>query len=91
MADDEFGEEHIEHLERRLHALKELCSEAGSTEDVEELLLLIHRPGWTTLREGMFVNSLMDATEHALGQVRQLRKALLECATAIAEGAEEAG
>jgi hypothetical protein len=36
----------------------------GNTGDVEELLIVIHRNGWTTLQD-VVVNTLIDAAERA--------------------------
>jgi len=41
---------HIEKLDQRLRELGATFAGLGNTEDIEEMLKVIHAPGWTSLR-----------------------------------------
>lgn len=53
---------HVELLERKI---RELQGVFGRFEDakrnLDELFVIIHKPGWTTLPESIFVESILDA------------------------------
>ena len=82
-------DEHIDALDRRLHDLSAAFASLAAPDDFEELFWIIHRPGWTTVIDVLFVNALIDAAQRSADDARQLRAALLEGARAIA--AEPAG
>jgi hypothetical protein len=77
--------QHIKELDRRLGDLSAAFGDLGSTGDFDELLQVIHGPGWTTLTHLNFMNALVDATQRTTEDARRLRRALLEGARAIAE------
>lgn len=80
--------QHVEDIDRRLRKLKAAFAEFGECGDIEELFVIIFRPGWTTPAEISLFNSLIDAAEHGLDSVQQLRGALLDGARAIGKGSE---
>jgi hypothetical protein len=47
------------------------------------MLVIIHRPGWTTPVDVHFINALVDAAQRTAGDVRHLREALRADARAI--------
>ena len=81
--------QHIDQLDRRLRDLSAAFAGLGTSDDFEELLQIIHRPGWTTPQDVHFVNALVDAAERSAANARHLRTALLEGARSI--GAQPAG
>jgi len=82
---------HVAEIEGRLRRLSAAFVDGGEVDDFEELLLIIHAPGWTTLPEIALVNSLIDVAERNVEDAVQLRGALLEGARAIAGTAAVAG
>lgn len=74
---------HIEGLDRRLRALGDTFVGLGDTSDVEEMLMIIHRPGWTTPVDVHFMNALVDAAQRTADDARHLREALRAGALAI--------
>jgi hypothetical protein len=56
----------IKKLGQKITDLKELLGTLGEGKDLDELLAIIHRPGWTTLREVAIATALVDSmTSHA--------------------------
>ena len=78
---------HIEELDRRLHELSDAFTDLGSSDDFSELFSIIHKPGWTTLPEVLFMNIIVDAAQRAADDARRLRGALLEGARAVGQAA----
>ena len=80
---------HVAQLDKRINALREGFADSGATDDFDELLLIMHHPGYTTPVQLLFVNAVVDAVERNLVQLRMLRSTLLEGSRAIlAESAE---
>ena len=72
-------------IEKRLRGLAAAFGDAGSSDDFDELFLIIHRPGWTTPAEIALIHSLIDAAENAINGAVQLRGALVDGARAVGE------
>jgi hypothetical protein len=77
--------DHVAQLDGRLKALAAGFSEAGSSDDFDELFKIIHSPGWTTLTHLELVNQLINAADRNLTEAGELRGALLRGAHAIAQ------
>jgi hypothetical protein len=77
--------EHVAKLDARLKALAAGFSDAGSSDDFDELFRIIHAPGWTTLTHLELVTQLVYAAERNLTEAGELRGALLRGANAIAQ------
>jgi hypothetical protein len=67
----------LHHLERTILDLKELFAKMADNSDMDELLKVIHRPGWTTPAEHMLVGSVVESLHAQLQNAITLRKALL--------------
>ena len=80
---------HIEKLDRRLRDLQATFASLGSTDDIEEMLQVIHRPGWTSLRDVFFVNTLLDVVGQTATVAARQREALREAVRLIDEDAED--
>jgi hypothetical protein len=65
--------EEIKKLDQKTSLLQKAINEAhhGNTKAFEEFLILIHRPGWTTIADIAFVNSHIDSI---MNQVRNLNE-----------------
>jgi hypothetical protein len=77
--------EHVEKLEGRLRALAAGFSEAGSSDDFDELYKIIHRPPFTTPIELELIHLIVDTAERNLAEAAALRGALVQGARAIVE------
>ena len=79
---------HIEKLDQRLRELGAAFAGLGSTEDIEEMLKVIHAPGWTSLRDVFFVNAMLDVVQQTAANAAQQRAALRDGVLLIAEGTD---
>jgi 3-methyladenine DNA glycosylase/8-oxoguanine DNA glycosylase len=69
---------HVQRFEKKLHSIRQAVSSLPGDDFHNTLIGVIHRPGWTTIAEGMFFEALADAiltqTQH-LAQLHQQLKA----------------
>jgi hypothetical protein len=80
---------HVDELDKRLRNLSSAFTDLGNTADFDQLLKIIHVPGWTTWPDILLMNTVLDAAERAAEDARSLRKALVESALAISGAAAE--
>jgi hypothetical protein len=52
------------------------------------MLKVIHAPGWTSLRDVFFVNSMLDVAQQTATNAAQQRAALRDGVLLIAEGTD---
>ena len=83
------GEHNIAHLETRLKELSEHLETMGDTSDLEEMIFIIHRPGWTTPAEYLLVSGIVDAMQEHAKSLATLRQSLIAGSRAIGEQADE--
>ena len=73
--------DHVQRFEKKLHAVRHAVAALPGEQYHTELLGIIHRPGWTTIAEGLFFEALVDSmlahTQH-LAQLHQQLKAASE-------------
>ena len=70
-------------LEHHLETLNRCVAELSSIGLSKEMLLIIHRPGWTTPAEFFLVANAVESLTHSIeGQIQQ-SKQLLEAAKQI--------
>ena len=62
------------------HHLKELADET----DFNELMTIIHKPGWTTVAEFQLVNAVLDSMTAQAKHLADLKHALMAGARAVA-------
>ncbi len=79
----------VDELDRRLRDLSAAFTDLGNTADFDQLLKIIHVPGWTTWPDILLINTVLDAAERAAEDARSLRNALVESALAISGAAAE--
>jgi hypothetical protein len=84
---DTMKEAEIQDLESRLKELARAIGDLGDGSDVENLIPIIHRPGWTTLPEFTFVAGTTEALTAQVRTVNELKRTLVEGAGMIAEAA----
>src|SRR5205814_1750087 len=59
---------HVQHLDRRLRALQAGQSDVSASEDYDELLRIIHFPGYTTPVQLLFVNAVLESIERNVAE-----------------------
>jgi hypothetical protein len=75
--------EHIARIETRIKELEKITDALSTNTTTQELLRIIHNPGWTTLPEAQLVQALTEATIANAKQAITLREELLRCAKLI--------
>ena len=79
----------VDELDKRLRDLRAAYASLGDTADFDEVLRIIHGPGWTTWPDILLINTVLDAAERAAEDARSLREALVEGALSISGAAAE--
>jgi len=74
---------HVDELDKRLRGLSAALADLGNSDEFDELLKTIHFRGWSSWPDLFLMNTVVEAMERAVDDVRDLRKALLECAQSI--------
>ncbi|MQS10809.1 hypothetical protein F7Q99_00570 [Streptomyces kaniharaensis] len=75
----------LSHLEQRVHHLITM-TKAIAHDEYEELLDIIHRPGWTTPAEAALVTSHLEMLIRHTEVVAEARRGLMEGARAVKPG-----
>lgn len=73
----------IDSLESRLKQLKSALEDLGDGSEIEEMLVWIHRPGWTTLRDQFFVTGITESLTQQVTSAKQLKEILIGGGRAI--------
>ena len=73
------------HLEARIKELHRTIKALGDGNELEELALIIHRPGWTTPAEWLFVTGLVEALHSHAAQLTNLKQMLMTGSKAVLE------
>lgn len=76
-------------LEERIKELRGHMSRMSITEDLDELLNIIHRPGWTTPAEMLLVAGLVDAMHEHAQAFATLRQTLVNGSRAVVVAAQQ--
>jgi hypothetical protein len=78
-------EKEIRALELSLEQLRQSLAELGGGRDIEELILIIHGPGYTTAVEHYFVAGITDSLTQQVQNVTWLKNLLIEGTRVIGE------
>jgi len=73
-------------LEGEIQALKTSHAALASGDSLDELLKIIHRPGWTTLAELAFVRTGLESIRAQTAQLNALTKGLVGAAKQVGIG-----
>ena len=76
-------QKHIEKLGKHIEALSHDLAQVGNTEDLENLLLIIHRPGWTTLPEIAFASGIVESLHAQTKALIQLKSVLVKTSESV--------
>jgi hypothetical protein len=71
------GHHDPKHLEGEIKALGQGLDNLADGTDFEELLKIIHRPGWTTPAEALLVSGLVDFMATQVKALTALKQVLL--------------
>jgi len=77
--------QHIEKLDQRLRELSATFARLGDTGDIDEMLRIIHKPGWTSQRDVYFVNTLLGIVQQTALDAAQQRTGLRDGVLQIGE------
>jgi hypothetical protein len=70
-------------LERKLRALGDATAKLAEAKYMDQLIPIIHRPGWTTVHEAALVHLLADTLQHKIDGIHQTYDALVKIADQI--------
>ncbi len=73
-------------LEGEIQALKTSHAALASGSSLDELLTIIHRPGWTTPAELAFVRTGLESVRAQTAQLNALTQGLLHAAKLVGAG-----
>lgn len=73
-------------LEAQIQALKISHTALGSGDSLDELMKIIHRPGWTTVAELAFVRTGLESVHAQTKQLTTLTQGLLAAAKLVSAG-----
>jgi len=76
----------IKRLDKKITDLKKLLASLGEGEELDALLTIIHRPGWTTLREVAISAALVDSMSAHARALVTTNAALLQGANVASPG-----
>jgi hypothetical protein len=72
-------------LERKIRTLKEAISKLHDADYTGVLTGIVHRPGWTTVRELEFVLAAVENTQNQVGTLHKSLDALVTIADKIGD------
>jgi hypothetical protein len=79
-------ESKIREFESSLTELSGGLEDLGDGKDVDALIAVIHRPGWTTQREQQFVMAMTESLVAQVKNVKLLKSLLIEESHSIGDG-----
>lgn len=79
---------HIKELEKKITALSDALAHLGKGTSLQELLRIIHFPGYTTPAEFTFNMALLDAMQAQVGLIEKMGHDLLAGAKQVGKGAQ---
>jgi hypothetical protein len=80
----------IDRLEDRIAAVRASLAQLGAPTEWEELVVIMHRPGWTTLAELLFAETMLEHMSRELAALGALKTQLLKASAAVAPAQQPA-
>jgi hypothetical protein len=77
------SEKNIQHVERKLSAVKTNLRSLAGDDVYDQLVQIIHRPGWTTPAEIAFFETVLNSVDAHARLLSQLHKDLLRSAQLV--------
>ena len=75
--------EHIQRFEGKVREMKSALAALPGGDFHEKLIIVIHRPGWTTIAEGQFFEAAADSILAQTRQLAQLHQQLMAAADSV--------
>ena len=72
--------DHIKKIEEQIKEYRALIAKVAAPKPHEELLAIIHRPGWTTVAEGALVSAMLESMSGTARVLEQMTSMLVRCA-----------
>jgi len=76
---------HIERFTKKVNAVRQAVAALPEDDWYDNLINIIHHPGWTTIAEGMFFDSLADSILAQTQQLAQLHQQLQAASEAVGQ------
>jgi hypothetical protein len=84
------SEKNIHQIEQKLSAIKTNLKGIAQDDVFDQLLIIIHRPGWTTLAENAFFETVVDSIDTQVRLLSKLHRDLLKASELVGAHAEVA-
>ena len=84
------SEKNIQQIEQKLSAVKTNLKSVAQDDVYDQLLVIVHRPGWTTLAESVFFETVVDSIDAHVRSISKLQKDLLKASELVGAHAEVA-
>jgi hypothetical protein len=78
--------EHIKRFEGKLNEVKQALASLPGDNFFNEINIIIHRPGWTTIAEGLFFENAVDAITVQTQRLAEMQNQLLAVSEAVGRG-----
>jgi hypothetical protein len=75
--------DHVKIMESKIQEFRNTAAELATPKPMDELITIIHRPGWTTPAELALVTSALENMTGATRMLVQSRSALLKAAEQV--------
>jgi hypothetical protein len=75
--------DHIARYEKKIHDVRSAVAQLPQEDYYTNLLGIIHRPGWTSVAEGLYFEALVDTIHAHTLQLAELHKRLAAAADAV--------
>ena len=75
--------EHVARHERKVTLAREALASLPGGDYYDQLWQVIHRPGWTTIAEGLYFEALVDSITTHAQTLNQLHQQLLKASLAV--------
>jgi hypothetical protein len=79
-------EAELDGLEKRAIALRDAILGLNAEQDIQELIRIWRRPGWTTPAEFLFVSGLVDAMATQVDALARMKTTLMKGSVAVVPG-----
>jgi hypothetical protein len=76
----------LDQLHTLVQDLSHRLADTADEKDFSELLQIIHKPGFTSVAEAMFVSAIVNSMHSHTKSLSDLKKVLLEGSRAIVDG-----
>ena len=77
-------------LDGRIKLAREAFAQFGSTDDMDELLRIVHGPGWTTIAEWLMVEGLLESLTAQTRTLMATRQTLMSASKRVGTPQNEA-